>query len=84
MDPPGIAYDRKTDRIFSGCSKTSVVINATTGKVVAEIAAGWRPATGPPGTPRPNRRGVVHRRRAMNVGQRGIWLGKVRAIDPAA
>ncbi|MES2125513.1 MAG: WD40 repeat domain-containing protein [Gemmatimonadota bacterium] len=38
--PTGIAYDRKTDRIFSGCSKTSVVVNAKTGKVVAEIANG--------------------------------------------
>ncbi|MEP6591195.1 MAG: WD40 repeat domain-containing protein [Gemmatimonadota bacterium] len=38
--PTGIAYDRKTDRIFSGCSKTSVVVDATSGKVVAEIANG--------------------------------------------
>jgi WD40 repeat protein len=38
--PTGIAYDRKTDRIFSGCSKTSVVIDAKTGKVVAPIANG--------------------------------------------
>lgn len=38
--PTGIAYDRATDRIFSGCSKKSVVVNAKTGKVVAEIANG--------------------------------------------
>jgi DNA-binding beta-propeller fold protein YncE len=38
--PTGIAYDRKTDRIFSGCSKTSVVVNAKTGTVVATIANG--------------------------------------------
>ena len=32
--------DRATNRIFSGCSKKSVVVDATTGKVVAEIANG--------------------------------------------
>jgi len=49
--PTGIAYDRATDRIFSGCSKTSVVIDAKSGKVVATIAngdgvdaLGWDPA----------------------------------------
>ncbi len=48
--PTGIAYDRKTDRIFSGCSKTSTVVDAKTGKVVATItngdrvdALGWDP-----------------------------------------
>src|SRR5205085_6603568 len=50
--PTGIAYDKATDRIFSGCSKTSVVVNALTGKVVATIengngadALGWAPTT---------------------------------------
>ena len=38
--PTGIAYDRATNRIFSGCGKTSVVVDATTGKVVATIANG--------------------------------------------
>ena len=38
--PTGIAYDRATDRIFSGCGKTSVVLDAHTGKVVATIANG--------------------------------------------
>ena len=38
--PTGIAMDRATNRIFSGCSKKSVVVDATTGKVVAEIANG--------------------------------------------
>jgi hypothetical protein len=38
--PTGIAMDRKTDRIFVGCSGTSVVVNATTGKVVAQIKNG--------------------------------------------
>jgi len=38
--PTGIAYDRATDRIFAGCSNTSVVVNAATGKVVATIANG--------------------------------------------
>lgn len=40
--PTGIAYDRKSDRIFSGCSKMSVVVDAKTGKVVAQIANGDR------------------------------------------
>ena len=38
--PTGIAYDRATDRIFAGCGKTSVVVDAKTGKVVATIANG--------------------------------------------
>ena len=38
--PTGIAYDRATDRIFAGCGKTSVVVNGTSGKVVATIANG--------------------------------------------
>ena len=49
--PTGIAYDKATNRIFSGCSRTSVVLDATTGKVVATIpngtrvdALGWDPA----------------------------------------
>jgi DNA-binding beta-propeller fold protein YncE len=40
--PTGIAYDRATNRIFSGCNKTSVVLDASTGKVVATIANGTR------------------------------------------
>jgi DNA-binding beta-propeller fold protein YncE len=40
--PTGIAYDKTTNRIFSGCSKTSVVVDAATGKVVATIANGTR------------------------------------------
>ena len=49
--PTGIAYDKATNRIFSGCSTTSVVVDASTGKVVASIkngtrvdALGWDPA----------------------------------------
>jgi DNA-binding beta-propeller fold protein YncE len=49
--PTGIAYDRVTDRIFSGCGKSSVVLDAKSGKVVATIAngdgvdaLGWDPA----------------------------------------
>lgn len=38
--PTGIAYDRASNRIFSGCSKTSVVLDASSGKVVATIANG--------------------------------------------
>jgi DNA-binding beta-propeller fold protein YncE len=40
--PTGIAYDKATNRIFAGCSKTSVVVDASTGKVVATIANGTR------------------------------------------
>src|SRR5689334_884790 len=35
--PTGIAMDRAANRIFAGCSGTSVVVDATTGKVVAQI-----------------------------------------------
>jgi WD40 repeat protein len=38
--PTGIAMDRKTNRIFAGCSGTSVVVDAGTGKVVAQIKNG--------------------------------------------
>ena len=40
--PTGIAYDKASNRIFSGCNKTSVVVDASTGKVVASIANGTR------------------------------------------
>jgi len=40
--PTGIAYDKASNRIFSGCSKTSVVVNPDTGKVVASITNGTR------------------------------------------
>jgi len=40
--PTGIAYDRASNRIFSGCNKTSVVVNPDTGKVVATIENGTR------------------------------------------
>ena len=49
--PTGIAYDQATNRIFSGCNKTSVVVDATSGKVVASVpngtrvdALGWDPS----------------------------------------
>ena len=38
--PTGIAYDRSTDRIFSGCGDTSVVVDPSSGKIVATIANG--------------------------------------------
>ena len=38
--PTGIALDRPSMRIFSGCGKTSVVVDAKSGKVVAEIKNG--------------------------------------------
>src|SRR2546428_9382255 len=40
--PTGIAYDQATNRILSGCNKTSVVVDAGTGKIVASIANGTR------------------------------------------
>src|SRR4249919_1724115 len=49
--PTGIAYDKTSNRIFSGCNRTSVVLDADTGKIVATItngtrvdALGWDPA----------------------------------------
>src|SRR5690242_6757697 len=49
--PTGIAYDKASDRIFSGCNNTSVVVDPKTGKVVATIkngtrvdALGWDPS----------------------------------------
>ena len=49
--PTGIAYDNATNRLISGCNKTSVVIDAKTGKIVATIpngtrvdALGWDPS----------------------------------------
>jgi DNA-binding beta-propeller fold protein YncE len=48
--PTGIAYDATSNRIFSGCGKSSVVVDASSGKVVATIpngdgvdALGWDP-----------------------------------------
>ena len=38
--PTGIAYDGATNRIFAGCGKTSVVVNAANGKVVSTITNG--------------------------------------------
>ena len=40
--PTGIAYDKATNRIFSGCSNTSVIVDASTGKIVASISNGTR------------------------------------------
>jgi len=49
--PTGIAYDKASDRIFSGCNNTSVVVDPSSGKIVATIkngtrvdALGWDPA----------------------------------------
>jgi YVTN family beta-propeller protein len=49
--PTGIAYDKASDRIFSGCNNTSVVVDPNTGKVVATLkngtrvdALGWDPS----------------------------------------
>jgi DNA-binding beta-propeller fold protein YncE len=42
MGPTGIAYDKPTNRIFAGCNKNSVVVDASTGKIVATIANGTR------------------------------------------
>ena len=40
--PTGVAYDKPSNRIFVGCSKTSVVVDPSTGKVVASIMNGTR------------------------------------------
>jgi DNA-binding beta-propeller fold protein YncE len=40
--PTGIAYDQVSNRIFAGCIKTSVVLDASTGKIVATIPNGTR------------------------------------------
>ena len=40
--PTGIAYDKASDRIFSGCNNNSVVVDPNTGKVVATIKNGTR------------------------------------------
>jgi len=40
--PTGIAYDKASNRLFSGCNKTSVVLDPTNGKVVATIPNGTR------------------------------------------
>jgi len=49
--PTGLAYDRASNRLFSGCNKMSVVVNPETGRVVATIpngtrvdALGWDPS----------------------------------------
>ena len=38
--PTGIAYDKASDRIFSGCNKTSVVVDPNNGKIVATVKNG--------------------------------------------
>jgi glutamine cyclotransferase len=38
--PTGIAYDKASNRIFSGCNNTSVVVDPNTGRVVATIKNG--------------------------------------------
>ena len=38
--PTGIAFDRSSNRIFSGCGKTSAVVDPSSGRVVATIANG--------------------------------------------
>jgi len=49
--PTGIAYDKASNRIFSGCNGTSVVVDPSNGKIVATIkngtrvdALGWDPS----------------------------------------
>lgn len=49
--PTGIAYDKASNRIFSGCNKTSVVVDPNNGQIVATImngtrvdALGWDPS----------------------------------------
>jgi DNA-binding beta-propeller fold protein YncE len=40
--PTGIAFDKASNRLFVGCNKTSVVVDPTSGKVVATIPNGTR------------------------------------------
>ncbi len=40
--PTGIAYDKASNRIFAGCNRTSVVVDASSGKIVATIPNGTR------------------------------------------
>jgi len=49
--PTGIAYDKASNRVFSGCNNTSVIVDPTSGKIVATIkngtrvdALGWDPS----------------------------------------
>ena len=49
--PTGIAYDSKNNRVIAGCGKNSVVLDGTSGKIVATIsngdgvdALGWDPS----------------------------------------
>lgn len=38
--PTGLAFDKKTKRLFAGCEKLLMVIDATSGKIVDKIAIG--------------------------------------------
>jgi DNA-binding beta-propeller fold protein YncE len=38
--PTGIAYDRKSNRVFAACGKSSVVLDPASGKIVATITNG--------------------------------------------
>lgn len=40
QDPTGLAYDKNTGRLFAGCGKYMVVLNAETGKVVDRLPIG--------------------------------------------
>lgn len=39
-EPTGLAFDKKTNRLFAGCNKLFVVLNAGTGKVVTTLPIG--------------------------------------------
>lgn len=38
--PTGLAYDAKTKRLFAGCEKLLIVMNATNGKIVKQVPIG--------------------------------------------
>ena len=93
--PTGIAYDKVHNRIFSGCGKMSVVVDASSGKVVATIengdgvdALGWDPGEKliyiPAG--RAGNVSVVHQDGADKytvVGTPATMMGaKTIAVDP--
>lgn len=38
--PTGLAYDNKTKRLFAGCQKLLIVLDATNGKIVSQVPIG--------------------------------------------
>ena len=86
--PTGIAYDTASNRIFSGCNKTSVVVDASTGKVVAvdhQRHARRRPGlgSGEEADLHPQRRRGQRHRRPPGFGRQVHRRGDGRRRSPA-